>query len=513
MSSPGCLPSGNSGYPSRRKVVNPTGRLGSLYDLPSDRLIDQYSVPRHQTKTFRNKRVICRLVHAQQSKRPSSYLELMGFHPDLIHNLDTQMIVPMGASRLIEYSRPINNRTRFLYFCYRERQDKIQVNGQRAARIIAPPQPGSTTATHAITKIIWGIEFIIVIAISPNSPIEPIDQFLQRLQSCLQRSNEPIQLTKDENRLLSTLTNTAVYGTETCIDNLTIPISTILASVRDWQRNPEFLQPVEYIMQPLRWLYGDPQFQVRPHAKPADQHLKRIPTLLARIDGQIEDLGQIFEQLPTTFPSGTLNQNLHQDRQNYQYLLDTQENLKNRLKKVEIDVRQERLPSSEIDVLIAHKDFQCLNRENIEKNQQRAERLLSKMKLIERLNKTRIEYVNAVDIYPRAKANNSTFDQVDAAMRQHFSNANCDVLLWYAGDRLRREQQDQWERHYQKMISERSKSTQGRQLELMYVDFSDVTPTLKQFDIIRLPMRASSPHRPVRIPREIPPPPPGQLKF
>ena len=438
---------------------------------------------------------MCRLFSGQRSKRLSSYLELLGFDPDLRANLDAQTITPVGISRLIEYPRPITDRTRFLYFCYRQRQDKIQVKGQKADRVIPPPTT-SATATHAITKIIWGIEFVIVVAISADSSIERVDELLRKLQSLLRQWQEPIKLTKEESRLLSTLDNTAVYGTETCIENLMMPISTILASVRDWQANPEFLQPVEYIMQPLRWLYGDRQFQARPAVKPTDPHLKRIPALLQRIDGQIEDLGRIFEQLPKAFPSVTLNHTLGQERQYYQYLLDTYEVFTNRLRKIEADVRQERVSSSEVDAVISHKNFQCLGREKLAEKHTTAQRLLSKVKLIERLNHDRVEYANAVDIYPRGKVPNTRLDQVDEAIREHFADREHDVILLYSVDRLRREQADRWDRYYRQLISEGS----NRRIALHYVDFSDVTPVLNDFDIIHLPRRASASHPSLNTP-------------
>ena len=242
-------------YPLQRKVIDVSGRLGSLYDASTDNLLDECAVKPSKTKPL-NQRCISQIFSGVQSNAEAHFLKEIGFDDALRQSILLQMVIPSGVCRLIDYNRPINHNTRLLYYSYRSKIDELHVEAGKTAQIVTSPQ-GPTFATHMITEILWGIEMLCVIQVPTNQPINMVDELLRRICHQLQNNIIPIQLNDADRHLISQLTDTIVYGTETCINDIkNISLLTILDRIQDWQNNINLHQPLEYTMQPLRWLYN-----------------------------------------------------------------------------------------------------------------------------------------------------------------------------------------------------------------------------------------------------------------
>ncbi|CAF3801679.1 unnamed protein product [Adineta steineri] len=475
----------NDGYPTERKVIDASGRLGSLYNTATDSLIDRHSAQPSETK-LPNKRSICRVFSGDQSREPTSFLSNIGFDDGVQRSIRLEMVVPSGIGRFIEYRQPINSNTRFLYYCYKTRKETLNIKARKADRIVAPPQ-GPTEATHMITKIKWGIEILCVIQISKNQSIEAIDQLLSRISHQLQRNEVPVQLTNDDRRLINQLNNMTIYGSELCVDDPNTSLLTILNRIQEWQTNVNFHQPILYIMQPLRWLYNNIQFQ-EPCFKPdhANVHLDRIEPMSKRIENQLKHLHQLFIDLPTSYLSPVLNEQLKVVRQKYSVLLDAQENLNERLRKVIPDVRRNRRDPQELDQIISDERYGCLHKNEIDTFQITTERLLAKSILIDKLTKNHIEYLNAFDLCPNESSSFKNED-IDIIIKRSCSNDKHSVILWYSSDRLKREQPDRWEQIYQQITSQRHQA-----IKLIYVDFTNCQERLDGFTVVQLPPKGRS---------------------
>ncbi|CAF1270042.1 unnamed protein product [Adineta steineri] len=473
---------------TERKVIDTSGRLGSLYDTSTDSLIDRHSVQPSETKVP-NKRSICRVFSGDQSREPTSFLSNIGFDDEVQRSIRLEMVIPSGIGRFIEYKQPINANTRFLYYCYKTRKETLHIKARKADRIVAPPQ-GSTEATHMITKIKWGIEILCVIQISRNQSIEAIDQLLSRISHQLQRNEVPVQLTNDDRRLINQLNNMAIYGSELCVDDPNTSLLTILNRIRDWQRNVNFHQPILYTMQPLRWLYNNIQCQ-EPCFKPdrVNVHLDRIEPMSKRIENQLKQLHQLFIDLPTNYSSPVLNEQLKEVRQKYSILLDAQENFNERLRKAIPDIRRNRRNPQELDHIISDKCYTCLHKNEIDVFRITIERLLAKATLIEKLTKNHIEYMNAFDLRPNEITSFKNED-IDIIIKRSCSNDKHRVILWYSSDRLKRKQSDRWEQKYQQIISLRHQTTQA--IKLIYVDFTNCQQQLESFTVVQLPPKGRS---------------------
>ena len=126
---------------------------------------------------------------------------------------------------------------------------------------------------------------------STDQSINAVDQLLLHIRHQLKNNRIPVQFTNDDRRLINQLTNSAVFGSETCINDPNTSILTVLNRIQDWQRNRHFHQPLVYTMQPLRWLYNNIQF-TDPCNRPrrAVPHIDQIQARSKRIENEINDI-------------------------------------------------------------------------------------------------------------------------------------------------------------------------------------------------------------------------------
>ncbi|CAF4352677.1 unnamed protein product [Rotaria sp. Silwood2] len=120
-----------NGYPIERKVIDTSGRLDSLYDASTDNLVDRHSARSIEIKTPLQ-RSVCRLFSGDQSRELNSFLRDIDFDDAIRQSICLQMVTPSGVGRLIEYNRPINEKTRFLYYSYRDRKEKLNIKALKA---------------------------------------------------------------------------------------------------------------------------------------------------------------------------------------------------------------------------------------------------------------------------------------------------------------------------------------------------------------------------------------------
>ncbi len=471
------------GYPIERKVIDVMGRLGSLYDSSTDQLIDRLAVQRTTAKRP-SKRYICRIFSGDQSKGLIDILKRIDFDDAVRHSIRYQMVIPTGTGRLIDYDQPITQNTRFLYYSYRAIKEKLSLKAKKADRLVPPPL-GPTAANYMITEILWGVEILCVIQISPNQSVNTVDRLLQRIRNRLKNNELPIRLNSDEQRLIDQLHNIVVYGSGTCIDDPYLPMLNVLNRIPDWQGNINVHEPLIYTLQPLRWLYRNVDFQEPCGPRDlANPHIDRIEPILKRIENQLTDINEIFHNFPARFSSTVLNKRLKDSQQHYRLLLDSQEDLQNRLRKIIPDVRRHRTKPVVLDNLIADLRYQCLRESDLREFQYNLQRLLEKAILIEKLKKDRIEYINAFDVGSNER-NPMTNEVIDALIKRSFAKENGKSILWYSGDRLKREQADKWNQIYQQLTSERQQAKQL--IRLVYVDFTQCKERLENFVIVRLP--------------------------
>ncbi|CAF2061745.1 unnamed protein product [Rotaria magnacalcarata] len=472
------------GYPIERKVINASGRLGSLYDASTDNLIDSHSVQIVESKVPRT-RCICRVFSGDSSRDLNSFLKDIDFDDAIRQSICLQMVTPRGISRFIEYNYSVNENTRFLHYSYRARKEWLEVTAHKTDRIVASP-PTSTEATHMITKIVWGFEILCIIQIPKNHSVDLIDQLLYKI--CAQLNNNRITITNKSNNLYLTnqLQNITVYGSETCIDRSNMSLLTILDRITNWQKDSNNHQPLVYTMQPLRWLYNGSQFHVPcSFPRPDDSHTAQIEIVIHRINRQMKNLKEIFENLPINMSSTTLDQYSKTFQQKHRFMLDSYDHLQGRLRLALADIRRHRLESLALDDILGDQRYECLCDFEIKKFLRQVQQLLNKSIFIEKLKNDEIEYLNALDIHSNQEVS-STIVDIDVILERTYSLEKENFILWYSSDRLKREEENRYQHIYQELTRERQHLEQ--RIKIVYIDFTDVTERLEDFIFVKSPL-------------------------
>ena len=473
------------GYPIERKAVDVSGRLGSLYDISTDNLIDRHSAQITERKVPRT-RSICRLFPGDQSRELTSYLKDIGFDDSLRQSICLQMVLPKGISRFIEYNQPVNMNTRFLYYSYRDRKEWLEVTAHQADRLIAAPL-SPTQATHMITKIIWGFEILCVIQIPKTHSISIVDNLLRYICDQLNDNQVPIQLINHDLHLVNQLTNVTVYGSEKCVYEPNISLLAILTGIEDRQRNWKLCQPLMYTMQPLKWLYNSLLFhEPCTLPDPTNPHIARIEFVINRIKNRIKDLGDRLQNLPISFSSTALDQRAKELQERYHFLLNSQNHLQEALRQTLIDIRRQRIESIQLDYIIEDQRYEFLSQTEMENFLTYVKQLLNKSKLIEDIKRDQFEYKNAADVHSDRETP-TTIEEIDIILKHIYENKDDSVILWYSSDRLRREEKQQWHEIYRELAFEQQQAKQ-QQIKLIYVDFTYVKAKLENSLIVRLPL-------------------------
>ena len=471
------------GYPVKRKVLNPTGRLGSLYENTTHQLIDRYSAQSSETK-IPSKSFTCKIFSGHQLRDIDDVLETIGFNQSMLRSIRRQIIAPSGIARLALNRLSINPNTRILYYAYKDRREKISVDARKAHHIVPPP-PSPTDANCMITKIVWGLEFLYVIQIPAKHPVQPVDELLRFIQRRLKGNAIPIRFDDEARQLFNRLSNPISYGTETCIDHIHVPIVDVLNQIPTWQRNTNFHQPLFYVTQPLRWLYNNLQFpESCVEVENNDSHIVQANRTLKRIENQIRDIDGLLYNFPPKFSSAILNQRLKEFRRHFQLLHDTNEDLQAHYEKLIQDIRRRHVKPTALNQMMTDLRYQPLLEDQMREFHNNVQRLADKAHLIEQLNHDRIEYINAFDVGAQGRTP-MTNEAIDAQIKRSFAKENGRIILWYSGDRLRREQSKKWNEIYKQLIDERQKATQ--RIRLVYIDFTQCQQRLENFVLLRLP--------------------------
>lgn len=226
----------------KRKAVDVSGRLGSLYDASTDNLIDRYSVQTSEIEYF-NEAVICRIFSGDRSKYLLDYLKLMDFNSSLQLSIILGMAKTSGISSLIKHNQPTDENIRFVYYLYRNKEEQINVRPGKANQIPSPPSP-STRATHMITKILWGFEILCVVPVPAHVSADTVDSLLRRISTQLEKSTRNFTLTNTDKREIDQLINVTVYGSETCIRSPNTSLLTVLTNLKYWQEDENLHHPL-----------------------------------------------------------------------------------------------------------------------------------------------------------------------------------------------------------------------------------------------------------------------------
>ena len=457
-----------------RKAVDTSGQLGSLYDALRDRVTNKPTISGLDNLSFQPISE-CHVATGAAMQ----FLKEIKFDDTLLQNLLLGMIEPKGVSTLVDYHGPIDEHTHFLHYLYKHKEESFDIATQQIERIVIPPH-NLNTATHTITKIVWGFEILCIIQNPDHQCTKSIRDLLNRLSLQLRNCNANLQLSPDDKCLIEKLSNVTMFGTERCFDNRTMSLSRILDELPTWPQNHMvYHQPLFYTICPLNLIYPNLHFPKWCRLSQQDQEdIRAIEPELICLHKLIVDLKRTFKNLPQSIVHLRVDRCANYITNEYHNILRRCEGSQEAIRDLLVSSRQGFCSYKDIYNRIFNRGSSSGD-QGIKQLSDDAERWFKKIELIEKLNNDQVNYSDVLNIV-KSQTTKFSLEDIFNQLEHHFSTQYDSVILWYSNDRLKREKSSEWEKIYQDLL------VRKQQIPLIYVDFTDNHSRLNDFHTIRL---------------------------
>jgi ADP-ribosylglycohydrolase len=167
-----------------RKAINPSARIGSLYDVYRDCLVEpsyvNLSLNKNQVRSLPD-----RIIKIERGEKIEcqNLLQFIGFDDDLRLSLVSNIVNPTGIASVIEYPYLIDECTRVFYYSYTIRQEYFPNDFDNIRKHIEQSS-SKAIVTHVITAIDFGIDIIVILRLT-SSDSNIIDDTLNKIEQSL----------------------------------------------------------------------------------------------------------------------------------------------------------------------------------------------------------------------------------------------------------------------------------------------------------------------------------------
>ncbi|CAF0974404.1 unnamed protein product [Adineta steineri] len=194
-----------------RKAIDSFGILGSLYDGNQDQIIKQHYINSSIQSSELSHLSSC-IIEKGHINKNFNLLQFIGIQDELRLHLLLNLAKRVGIASILNYSRRINEYTRFLYFSSIIRKEQIIITLEQIQQLILSSNL-DLNATHIIRMIDFGIEFIAILQLPYEINItQQIDTILDKIRLILLNNNNTLILTNEEETILEKLINITTYS-------------------------------------------------------------------------------------------------------------------------------------------------------------------------------------------------------------------------------------------------------------------------------------------------------------
>ncbi|CAF4978088.1 unnamed protein product, partial [Rotaria sp. Silwood1] len=389
------------------RAINPSGRLGSLYDGFRDILIGEInSKCRHQwQKSFES--IKCELITGTVDSN-FNLLKCIGIQSEIRLSLLLNTMKRSGIADVLNYPHRIDHYTRFLYYSWALGKSEYLETELSVLDNIDIWDP-ELNVTHIITSITFGIDLVIVLQLPPEDVIiKKIDNLLEKIRDEVRIDRHRIlRLTSDDNDLLGNLARIKIYSNAPSLRNLT--------SVVDIFREIDVIKQCRRIRFPLNYTLRlvtmlDPQESETSlkslyplHAKKAEKFRPLSSSLNNRIEQNPLELRNsityaetfLNENIPNLFDEHLADQ-LYKARTELSNIKDEYKRNIQRLAKLVVDFRSGAEKTCEIDQMLLG-NFQQVLKAGLNQLTQTLTQLEKKEHLITNLQQQHFDYMNEAE--------------------------------------------------------------------------------------------------------------------
>jgi hypothetical protein len=240
-----------------RYALNGNGVVGSLYDARTDDLLSALPVNKHLLVSKVIKETpTCNLIKVDNSNR-DNLLQMIDIQDDLRLSIALNMTpVTEGTSLLHTYGLPADRTVRIIDYYYVDQEEYLSDDIELARKTLPDSLPNNN-ATHIITSVKRGIDFVIVLEFPDSANLNEIDSVLEKLPEYFIKS-EAAFLSIEEQKKINCLKPT-IFTHITEIHSLPgyKNISDICQNIHQYIYQNKKNISLSYTLRPVKCIYYD----------------------------------------------------------------------------------------------------------------------------------------------------------------------------------------------------------------------------------------------------------------
>ena len=240
----------------RRIAIDPSGKLGSLYDAQRDRIV-AHSLIDDKAQLDSQEIIIEGSLKYGNDEQPQNLFHQISLDTHLTLSILLKLTSNEHIASIIDYPYETDQHTRLLCYSQINRKQCLSDNNREAIDSILLPQD-LYKATHIVTGIEYGLHMVIVLQL-PTDPekSKALDQIIHKLLSILSENSDTSEVSQDEKNLLKDIVHFKTY--------MNIPFNNEFTTVYDVcfyvkrEARKCTSHPIYYRLRPLTSLFRDIQ--------------------------------------------------------------------------------------------------------------------------------------------------------------------------------------------------------------------------------------------------------------
>jgi hypothetical protein len=459
---------------TNRTAIDSLGNIGSLYDGYRDCLLGRLNVKNAETLYHSTEEVRCNIIHTNNNQT-QNLLQLLSIDEQLRLSILLELTPKKSIAQIIDYLPATKGFTRLFYYSYVHQTQKLPDNIEDVREFIKS-STNETKATHIITRVDSGIDFVIILELPyERETTDAIDRVLQRIRTILLNDKEISTLTSEEEKHLESIVHTKIY---TNVHDL-YRVNTLrdVCCYIEQNKKSDVHHPVSYSLRSIKWL--------NPYYTGESAIFISLPTsLINDIEEHILQLRNDIKQLEASIYKnvpqllcGYLKERQSKLQKQWSDIDNKYKSEIQRLSKLITDIRSGRtvIPTFE---QICKNNEQVSITKSIHDLTEHLHELQLKGELITSLNEQKFHYYNVTDY------NIDHADNAKSIERKLVSNEQEDRVLC-SDDALNKTKSKQLRDLRRNMVEDLNKNSG---LRLIYADFSYCSYELEY--MMRLPSSA-----------------------
>ena len=280
-----------------RYAINNKGTVGSLYDCWIDDISHAYSVEKNfiiqkDAKTSPK----CEVIDGDSFDN-DDFLQIIDVENELWLSIVLGMpSVVQGSAMLYTYQLPTAHSVRFLHYYHIDNEIYLY-DDVNVVKHVLDSSLKNTKATHIITSVQRGIDFVIALEFPRNKNSTEIDSLLEKVRKYL-IGNDTIFFSPKEEQIINSLTST-IFSQITEIHALqnTKNLNEIFQCIRRYLSEQKYSTPLIYTLHPVKIPHSDESLDGGAFTPLDSTITEKIRSNIMKLFNKLKAIKQLSEHL------------------------------------------------------------------------------------------------------------------------------------------------------------------------------------------------------------------------